>query len=178
MLKFSNNLIAEMVGLAATQARRGTVRSLKASAAEMNRWAGATLGMAQAGLVDHSGLGDASRMTANDMCAALVKARQAGFRSMLKPIAMRDSKRRIVKNHPVKVHAKTGTLNFVSSLAGYMTGPDGTELVFAIFAADTLTRSRIKKADRERPKGARPWNRRARALQQDLIERWSVLFCT
>ncbi len=176
MLRFSNNLTAEMVGLAATQARRGSVGGLRASASEMNRWASAALGMGRVRLVDHSGLGDASRMTADDMCVALVKVRQAGFRSLLKKFPMRDAQRRVIKNHPVQVHAKTGTLNFVSALAGYMTNPDGSEFAFAIFAADLQTRKRIKKANREAPQGARPWNRRAKAMQQRLIERWSRLY--
>lgn len=176
MLKFSNNLIAEMVGLAATAARKGKPSSLRASASEMSRWAGAGLGMSKAKLVDHSGLGDASRMTADEMCLALVKVRSAGYRAMLKPFAMRDAKGKTVKGHPVKVNAKTGTLNFVSSLAGYMTTPNGTELAFAIFAADEATRSRIKKANREAPRGAKGWNRRAKVLQSALIERWSKLY--
>jgi D-alanyl-D-alanine carboxypeptidase/D-alanyl-D-alanine-endopeptidase (penicillin-binding protein 4) len=176
MLEYSNNLIAEMVGLATTQARRGKAGSLSASAAEMSRWARDALGMDGTRLVDHSGLGDESRMTSGGMCAALIKVRQSGFRSMLKPIQMRDSQGRPVRNHPVRVHAKTGTLNFVSSLAGYMTGPNGTELAFAIFAADEATRARISKANREAPQGARAWNGRAKTMQQKLIERWGTLY--
>ena len=57
-----------------------------------------------------------------------------------------------------------------------MTAADGTELAFAIFAANTTARSRIKRADRERPPGARGWNRKAKALQQMLIERWGSVY--
>lgn len=176
MLKFSNNLIAEMVGLAATTKRKGAPSSLRASAGEMSRWANSALGMRKSKLVDHSGLGDASKMTAEDMCQAMVRARAQGFRGLLKEIGLRDAKGRTQKNHPIKVHAKTGTLNFVSTLAGYMTSPNGTELVFAIFAADEPTRSRIAKANREAPQGARSWNRRAKTMQQKLIERWGALY--
>jgi D-alanyl-D-alanine carboxypeptidase/D-alanyl-D-alanine-endopeptidase (penicillin-binding protein 4) len=144
----------------------------------MSRWAAEALGMTGIRMVDHSGLGDASRMTADDMCAALVKVRQAGFRSLLKKIPMLDAQRRVIQNHPVTVHAKTGTLNFVSALAGYMTAPGGTELAFAIFAADIDTRARISKANREAPQGARPWNRRAKSMQQQLIERWATLYAS
>ncbi|MFK7874604.1 MAG: D-alanyl-D-alanine carboxypeptidase/D-alanyl-D-alanine-endopeptidase [Paracoccaceae bacterium] len=176
MLKYSNNLIAEMVGLAATQKRVGAVNSLKASGREMSRWSQANLGMARAALVDHSGLGEASRMTADDMCTAMVRVQNAGFRRLLKPIAMRDAKGRPQKNHPVKVDAKTGTLNFVSSLSGYVTTANGTELAFAIFTADLKSRSRIGKANREAPQGARGWNRRAKSLQLALIDRWATLY--
>ena len=95
---------------------------------------------------------------------------------ILKRFAMRDAKRRVIKDHPIDVFAKTGTLNFVSTLAGYMTARDGTEMAFAIFAANEATRRKISKADREAPPGARSWNRRAKAMQQQLIERWGTLY--
>ena len=177
MLRFSTNVTAEMVGLAATVKRSGEVNGLRASASEMNRWARERLGVNGFKLVDHSGLGGASRMSADDMVQALVKAHQnAVLRPILKPIPMLDDKRRAIKNHPIKVDAKTGTLNFVSGLAGYMTAKDGTVMAFAIFAADEATRSRITKANREAPRGARSWNRRAKSMQQRLIERWGTLY--
>lgn len=177
-LKFSNNLMAEMIGLTATAKRQGRrPNSLRSSAAEMSRWAERTLGMKNTRLVDHSGLGDASKMTADDLVGALVAVRKRGnLRPLLKPIALRDSKGRVVRNHPIKVNAKTGTLNFVSGLGGFMTAADGTELAFAIFSADTQRRAGISRAERERPEGARGWNRRAKAFQQKLIERWGYLY--
>ncbi|WP_189370098.1 D-alanyl-D-alanine carboxypeptidase/D-alanyl-D-alanine endopeptidase [Tateyamaria omphalii] len=177
MLRFSTNVTAEMVGMAATVKRSGRPSSLRASASEMNRWANAALGTAKMRLVDHSGLGGDSEMTADDMVTALVKARQNNIlRPILKAIPMLDEQRRAIKNHPIEVHAKTGTLNFVSGLAGYMTARDGTEMAFAIFAADEATRARIPRANRERPQGARSWNRRAKAMQQQLIERWGAVY--
>ncbi|WP_169515779.1 D-alanyl-D-alanine carboxypeptidase/D-alanyl-D-alanine endopeptidase [Amycolatopsis nigrescens] len=41
-----------------------------------------------------------------------------------------------------KVHAKTGSLTGVSALSGYVTAADGTELVFAMVANQTLRSSR------------------------------------
>jgi D-alanyl-D-alanine carboxypeptidase/D-alanyl-D-alanine-endopeptidase (penicillin-binding protein 4) len=175
MLKYSTNLTAEMVGMAASRVRTGRPASLQDSAGEMNRWAGPALGMKSVQLVDHSGLGAASLMSTGDLVEALVQVHsQQGLRPILKPIALRDSKGSPNKNHAIKVDAKTGTLNFVSALAGYMTAADGTELAFAIFASDQTARSRIKRENRERPEGARTWNRRAKNLQQALIERWGV----
>ncbi|MEM8578103.1 MAG: D-alanyl-D-alanine carboxypeptidase/D-alanyl-D-alanine-endopeptidase [Pseudomonadota bacterium] len=177
MLRFSNNLTAEMVGLAATVKRTGAVpRSLKASAAEMNKWASGALGASGFKLVDHSGLGSASRVTADAMLAALLKARSGNLRGILKPIPMLDANRRAIKNHPIDVNAKTGTLNFVSSLAGYMTARDGTEMAFAIFTANEAQRRGLSKSERERPQGGRAWNRRSKAMQQKLIERWGALY--
>ncbi|WP_147107269.1 D-alanyl-D-alanine carboxypeptidase/D-alanyl-D-alanine-endopeptidase [Tateyamaria sp. syn59] len=177
MLRFSTNITAEMVGMAATVKRSGKPASLRASATEMNRWSKTALGTSSMRLVDHSGLGDASKMTADDMVLALVRARQNNvLRPILKPIPMLDAQRRAISNHPIDVHAKTGTLNFVSGLAGYMTARDGTEMAFAIFAADEATRAGISRANRERPQGARSWNRRAKIMQQKLIERWGAVY--
>ena len=177
MLKFSNNLTAEMVGLTASVARGERPGSLRASANAMSRWAATKYQMTGTKLVDHSGLGDGSRMTAQDLVGALVQVRKSGIlRPLLKPVALRDERGKVLKAHPIKVDAKTGTLNFVSALAGFMTAADGTELAFAIFTADSKTRARIKRSDRERPQGARSWNKKSKQLQQKLIERWGALY--
>jgi D-alanyl-D-alanine carboxypeptidase/D-alanyl-D-alanine-endopeptidase (penicillin-binding protein 4) len=178
LLKWSTNLTAEVVGLAATTKRTGALpASLKASAEEMNGWAREKLGVEGMALVDHSGLGDSSRVTAAEMMNCLRALRQTmGIKSLLKPIPIRDQDYRVIEDHPVQVHAKTGTLNFVSGLAGFVDLPDGTELVFAIFAADLPRRAALTRAERERPEGGRSWNARAKILQQGLIERWSMLY--
>jgi D-alanyl-D-alanine carboxypeptidase/D-alanyl-D-alanine-endopeptidase (penicillin-binding protein 4) len=88
---------------------------------------------------------------------------------------MRDARGRPVRNHPVKVRAKTGTLYFVSTLAGYVSPPGGRDLVFAVMTASDDLRSRIDPARDARPPGARGWNLRAKRLQQALIERWSAV---
>ncbi|MEQ9694360.1 D-alanyl-D-alanine carboxypeptidase/D-alanyl-D-alanine-endopeptidase [Shimia sp. SDUM112013] len=177
MLKYSTNLTAEMVGLAASQHRGAPLGSLKDSANEMNRWARQRLGMPNAALVDHSGLGAASRLRADEMVTALTQAGTKGaLQPILKEFKFRDSKGRVLKQQNIQVAAKTGTLNFVSGLAGYATARDGTELAFAIFVVDSQARAAIKAADRERPPGARTWNRKAKQLQQKLIERWALLY--
>ncbi|SFD50752.1 D-alanyl-D-alanine carboxypeptidase / D-alanyl-D-alanine-endopeptidase (penicillin-binding protein 4) [Sulfitobacter brevis] len=176
MLTYSTNLTAEMIGMSATVKRVGMVDSLRASAEEMNRWAIAELGMQTPQLVDHSGLGDDSRMTTLDMATAMVKMRDSDLRPILKQFVLRDSKGRPVNNHPIRVDAKTGTLNFVSGLAGYVTALDGTVLAFAILAADPKIRATISREEREGPPGARAWNGRAKRAQQGLLERWGAIY--
>lgn len=177
MLKHSNNLTAEMVGLAATAQRIGKTGSLAGSAAEMNRWAIGKLGMEAPAFVDHSGLGDRSRITAPDMVRGLSAAGQkAQLRPLLKTVKLLDAQGRPVNDHPVKADAKTGTLNFVSGLGGYVTAPDGRELVFAIFTADAETRASIPREARERPPGARSWATKSRRLQRRLIMRWGQVY--
>ncbi len=179
MLKYSNNLMAEMIGMMATAKRGKTPKGLKDSAAEMSRWVRAKYGVTAIRMVDHSGLGEASRVAPNAMLKVLVAAYKAGrLKPLLKSFPMRDANGRVNKNHPIKVAAKTGTLNFVSGLGGFLTTSSGTVLAFAIFAADTKARSRISRAERERPKGAKSWNKKAKRLQQQLIERWGQSYGT
>ena len=177
MLRWSTNLTAEVVGLAASDAKGKTTRSLRGSAGEMSQWARNRLGISKAKFVDHSGLGGASRVAAADMVKALVRVHGRGeLRGILKDIPMRNSQGKVVPGHPVKVQAKTGTLNFVSALAGYMTTADGRELAFAIFTADLPRREKVKRADGEAPQGGRAWTKRSRKLQLQLIERWGAAF--
>ncbi len=72
--------------------------------------------------------------------------------------------------------AKSGTLNFVSGLAGHIVPPGGRELVFAIFSGDPARRDAVPVAEREDPPGAEGWTRRARRLQGQLISRWAGLY--
>lgn len=175
MLKFSTNLTAEMVGLAATIVRGTQPKTLKQSASEMNRWAKASLGMQDSSLVDHSGLGEDSQLSARDMLTALIRVNGTGaLKPILKTIVLRDPQGKPMRAHPIKVEAKTGTLNFVSTLAGYLRAPSGREMAFVVFSADPVRRAQITRANRERPAGGSAWNARAKQLQQGLIERWGA----
>ena len=177
MMRWSTNLTAEVVGLKATMAGGQRPDDLAQSAGAMSAWMRAKLGARQAGFVDHSGLGDQSRLRPHDMVRALVAAGPEGdLRGFMRAQPMLDGRGRPIADHPVQVAAKTGTLNFVSSLAGYARLPSGRDLAFAIFCADTARRDGLSEAERERPEGARPYNQRAKRLQQQLIERWAALY--
>jgi len=177
MLRYSNNLTAEVVGMTATVARIGKVASMRASAREMSIWASRELGMKDAALVDHSGLGDASRLSAQSLARALAKVSGDGVLApMLKAFTMRHENGKVNASHPIKVSAKTGTLYFVSTLAGYAVAPNGKRLAFAIFSSSVEKRKSFDKSTPDRPPGASAWNKRAKRLQQKLIERWSTIY--
>lgn len=178
MLKYSTNLTAEVLGLSASAAATGTSPpSLLQSGQDMSRWLSLQIGADQSGFNDHSGLSDKSRISADDMVKLLVNQQADGaLRALMKEIAPRDREGNKLQEAPYGVRAKTGTLNFVSSLAGYVTPEQGPPLVFAIFTGDIARRAKIQREDRERPEGARGWNKRAKRLQYQLIDRWSVLY--
>lgn len=177
MLRFSTNLTAEAIGLTATRMRQLNNNSLQRSGTAMADWMRDTYGTRQPEFVDHSGLGDGSRLNARDMVKVLINNEaQSRMRDLLKPIALRNAQGDVIDNRRMEVVAKTGTLNFVSTLAGYMRTPNGRHLAFAIFMSDLPHRARLTRAERERPEGGRAWSRRARRLQNDLLSRWGVAF--
>lgn len=173
MLRWSTNLTAEVVGLAASDAG-----GLRASGGAMSDWAKARLG-AEGRFVDHSGLGGDSRISAEQMVQAMVAAQATGaggqLKAVLRDLGMRDGDGEAIES-PVRVIGKTGTLNFVSALVGYVQPPSGRELAFAIFCADSARRDRLSVTEREQPEGGKAWTRRARRLQGQLIARWSGLY--
>ncbi|HMO07451.1 MAG TPA: D-alanyl-D-alanine carboxypeptidase/D-alanyl-D-alanine-endopeptidase [Paracoccaceae bacterium] len=170
MLRFSTNITAEAIGLAASGAG-----SLAASGAAMSDWARGRYGVASR-LVDHSGLGGASRISPADMALALARGRGSGLAGILREQGMRDEDGREIKGHPVRVPAKTGTLNFVSGLAGYIRPPGRREMAFAVFSADADRRDGLPREAREQPPGGAEWTRRARLMQGRMVSRWAARF--
>lgn len=177
MLKFSTNLTAEAIGLAASRAT-----SQEASAAAMTAWAGRSFGIGGV-FGDHSGLGPASKITAADMMRVMIGARATAtgpvLHALMREMGIQGPDGKEIKDSAVRVHAKSGTLNFVSCLAGYITAPrtnagiPDKSLAFAIFCADEPRRRALAMEDREDPAGGAAWTKRARRLQGQLIAGWA-----
>jgi serine-type D-Ala-D-Ala carboxypeptidase/endopeptidase (penicillin-binding protein 4) len=177
MLKYSTNLTAEVSGLDASLARGRSVSSLGQSGAEMSGWMKQRLGARKPRFANHSGLTDKTRIAASDMVTALVRiGPDSTLASIMKPIRIRDPLGNLVEDPAFQMVAKTGTMNFVSGLAGYMNTGENRNLVFATFTANLPRRNAIAAADRERPPGAKSWNGRAHRLQWGLINRWAELY--
>ncbi|MGP9788410.1 D-alanyl-D-alanine carboxypeptidase/D-alanyl-D-alanine endopeptidase [Roseinatronobacter sp. NSM] len=175
-LRFSTNITAEALGLMASTVLAGGAapRSLVASAAQMSDWARARYGMSSARLVDHSGLGAASRVSMVDLCNMFRRAGQDGIlRGLLREHPLRDANGNIMSNPGIDVRAKTGTLYFVSALGGYVAAPGGRNLAFAMCSADLSRRAQVAGGDLDRPDGTAAWARTARVMQQDLLFRWA-----
>jgi D-alanyl-D-alanine carboxypeptidase/D-alanyl-D-alanine-endopeptidase (penicillin-binding protein 4) len=170
MLRFSTNVTAECVGLAASGAR-----GLRASGRAMSDWAQASFGVA-VDLHDHSGLGGGSRATAAGLVRLLVEADRSrrGLKAILRNVGMKTDEGKVIEGHPVKVLAKSGTLNFVSGLAGHVVPPGGREIAFAILSGDPARRDAVPVGQREEPEGAAAWTKRARRLQGQLVTRWAA----
>lgn len=176
MLRYSTNITAEALGLRASGAG-----ALAASGAAMGEWLAARFGLS-ADFADHSGLGAASRVSAEVMVRALVAARKADGAPALLPGLLKDRGLRGEADEAssgpagIRVPAKTGTLNFVSGLVGYIEPPAGRKLAFAIYMADLPRRAALPPEATEDPPGSRAWAKRARRLQAALLRDWAGRF--
>lgn len=176
MMRWSTNLTAEVAGLMATQAGGLRPEGLAQSAAEMGRWMQERFGVRHQRFLDHSGLSEDSRISTREMVRALVgTGANGGLRRLMKSIPILDAQGAPIPDHPVEVVAKTGTLYFVSTLAGFIRVPSGRDLAFAVFCGDLPRRASFDPSQEDRPPGARSYNSRAKQLQQDLIERWGLV---
>jgi len=128
---------------------------------------------------DHSGLGPKTRITAAEMMAVMIQARRDPVGRMLhdlvKDHGLPDAAGKAQDKAAVRVHAKSGTMNFVSNLSGYIDAGD-RELAFAIFSGDLPRREAVPIWDREDPKGDAAWVKRARRLQGQLLHRWGTVY--
>ncbi|MTD98769.1 peptidase S13 [Paracoccus sp. YIM 132242] len=166
MLHFSTNLTAEVVGLHASGAADPA-----ASARAMIAWLTEQGHGADFTLADHSGLSPDSRVTAQGMARLLAgPGLTVGLPDLLKPDPLDEHLGRGA-TAAMQIRAKTGTLNFVSNLAGYLTRPDGNRSAFAILCADPPRQAAT--AGQELPAGVLSWTRDARQLQRDILAIWS-----
>jgi serine-type D-Ala-D-Ala carboxypeptidase/endopeptidase (penicillin-binding protein 4) len=173
MLQYSTNLTAEVLGLTASAARGTPAPTLAASAGTMAGWLAATHAMGRARLADHSGLSDASRIAPRALVNALLRAGwDHPLRRLMKPLVLKDAQGRALPGAPVAATAKTGTLHFVNTLAGYAETATGRRIAFAMLCADMARRAAIPPDAGDRPPGARDWAVAARQFQYRMLERW------
>lgn len=173
MLRYSTNLTAEALGLAATAALGRPGADLATSGRAMGDWAagvaGGEPGDGGFAFLNHSGLSADSRVTPRRM-AAFLRAAWGGGLETLTP------ERRVEAAAPgARIRAKTGTMDFVRGLAGWIETPSGRVLAFAYLANDLDRRDATRGMGR-RPPGAIAWRDRAIGLERALIASWIARF--
>lgn len=172
LLRHSNNLSAEVIGLAASRRLDPSATTLDRSAGLLQRWltrqpVGA-MNWSGLRLANHSGLGTGSRATPRQMAALL----RAGGPALWDLLPGEEDGKAL----PPGVHAKSGTLAYVKGLAGLLTAASGRRLGFVLFIADPARRAAMDAALDRRvtatPAEARAWAAGARRLQGEILERW------
>jgi len=179
VLRYSNNLSAELIGLAASHALTGRSLSLADSASALAAWWKLSLPDADwSGLVleNHSGLSSNSRTTPRQIVtmleAAAKSAGGADFHELLKQIGWKGVKG--------TARVKTGTMSYARGLAGYIDTAAGNRLAFAIFFNDMGKRAALDAAFDPRVKdidpASRTWRNRALKLEEKYTIGWAEAF--
>ena len=180
LLRHSNNLSAELIGLAASKRLDPSAATLDRSAALLQGWltrqpmekGGQAAGWRGLRLANHSGLGTGSRATPRQMAALL----RAGGPALWELLPGEEDGKAL----PSGVHAKTGTLAYVKGLAGLLTASSGRQLGFVLFIADPARRAALDAALDRRvtaiPAEARIWAAAARKLQDETLGRWVMSY--
>ncbi len=175
----SNNLSAELIGLAASRALTGDALSLPESASALVDWWRKRLPDADwtgLALDNHSGLSTKSHVTPRQVVAMLEEAsRLSGgidFHDMLRPIGWKGVKG--------TGRVKTGTMSYVRGLAGYIDTEAGNRLAFAIFFNDAAKRAALDAAFDPHVVAidalSRRWRNRAIGLERTLATGWAKRF--
>ena len=188
ILRYSNNLSAELMGLAATYQLTGEKLDLVASSAELSKWLKEKLpDVDWTGFVavNHSGLSSASRVTPRQMAALLTYAQNdtaAGFdfySLLAQPKWQDDLNEERAKDLPeIQVRAKSGTIHYARALTGYILTKEGKTLGFALFINDQEARAAYDATldvnELAEVPGAKAWMKRAKELEQALVKRWAL----
>jgi len=185
-LEYSNNMVAEVIGLSAAKALGSSMDSLKHSADTLGGWLEhETPGLTHfaTALDNHSGLSTVSRITPRQMTHILryaLNRRYDGWRfdSLLSPGGRRDTFRGRFKTPGTayRVWAKSGTMRYIKGLAGYLDAASGRRLIFALFMYDPVLRAKLETdPNRFSPQSrntSTDWRNRTDTFEEALITHW------
>ncbi|MFO7855995.1 MAG: D-alanyl-D-alanine carboxypeptidase [Paracoccaceae bacterium] len=131
-------------------------------------------------LRNHSGLSAFSRATPAAMAGFLRAAARSGggaaapgaLEPLMEPLKLDGPRGEGALPEGVSAAAKTGTLNYVRGLAGYVTAASGRRLAFAIFSEDLARRAAL--ADPSASGASRGWLARARRMERAMVRDWAA----
>lgn len=181
MLWYSNNLVAELIGLAAAKTVDPELISLESSAltvlSELKKqlshisWDGARLD-------NHSGLSSEARLTPEQLAAILRHGWKDGMLSSLLPASGWSGTLAGRFNSPdqaLRIWAKTGSINYVTALGGYLLSSSHSPAAFVIMISDEKARAAYDaqpRRTRDSEKKAGAWKRDADMAMNHIVERW------
>ena len=185
-LEYSNNLVAEAIGLAASSAHGSNPNSLSVSADHLTRWLDTNIvkdTRFAPFLFNHSGLSAVSRITPSDMTNLLratwhIRHLGQRFDQLLAPAGGREGYRGRFRSPETayKVWGKTGSMRYIKGLAGYIDAANGQRIAFTIFTNNLGKREQFGHTrdmdNAEVRTDARSWRTKAEAFESELIRRW------
>jgi D-alanyl-D-alanine carboxypeptidase/D-alanyl-D-alanine-endopeptidase (penicillin-binding protein 4) len=181
MLWYSNNLMAELIGLSAAKTLDPDIKSLDQSSDILLRTLGKELSdvpWTNAKLDNHSGLSSKARLTPEQLAAILRRGWDNGMLSSLLPGSGWSGTLARRFNQPdqaLRVWAKTGSINYVATLGGYLLSASHSPAAFVIMISDEKARARYDAAPRrtrDSENKAQVWQRDAEEAMDQIVERW------
>lgn len=180
VLRYSNNLAAELIGQVATRTLSDRPLSLAESAATQVQWYKRTVpdtewrGFFSA---NHSGLSTATRHSPRQLAAILrygwsLPIGASTFPQLLSPPHWEREDEQIRQ----RVRAKSGTMDYADGLVGFLTTTRGRELGFVILLTDFAKRAELDatydvRLTQPQPQ-ARNWTERAKTFERALVGSW------
>ena len=179
LLRYSNNLSAELVGLTvATQLARAP-QSLEESADVVRSWAARSVpAFGHAGMrwPNQSGLSGEARLSPEALMDLLLEVRNRtyGDRPFLELLS---EPRWSEGDSGLTVRAKSGTMSYARGQAGLLTTPDGRPFLFVLMHTDFDARARFERnplrfGNPVRRQAGR-WLDRARRLERAILRHWA-----
>jgi len=197
--RFSNNMAAEMLNLAAARKLTGKAPTIAEAGAIVADWYRKTIPDADwSGLTlkNGSGLTKETRISPTQMVSILRHAAKISIASQSYADLLRryhvgkveseeeygssegtpggKDRDRNGRGRGVDVKAKTGTVNFARGVVGYLHTGKGRDVVFAVYISDYKQREAMAKQGqtwKEPP--VRWWLSRSREFQRALVRRWA-----
>lgn len=181
MMVYSNNQIAETVGLATARALELSPQSLEESASKL--WQDLTTRLPETNwqgfrITNHSGLDSQARATPAQLAALLQYGLKRYHLPHLLPANAWSgslSRRLVEEEHLQRIWAKTGSIDFSAALAGYVLPKTGGLWLFAI-VSDDLERRAVYDAMPEPSAEIREeyqrWDSNIKAQHDDLLRQW------
>jgi len=181
MMVYSNNQIAETLGLATTSALNLAPQSLSASASTLWKdlvkrvpgvnWQGFKI-------TNHSGLDSNARATPSQL-AALLKYGLTRYQlpRLLPANAWSGSlsRRLVEKRRLQRIWAKTGSIDFAAAIAGYLLPETGGLWIFVVMSDDPERRAvydALPEPSAEIRKEFRVWEQDIKAQHDSLLRQW------
>jgi len=181
MLWYSNNLVAELIGLAAAKSIDPDVADLKSSAglllAELEQQLPQT-SWNTARLDNHSGLSSQARLTPMQLATILRHGWTDGILSNLLPGSGWSgtlTRRFNGEDQALRIWAKTGSINYVVALGGYLLSSTHGPTAFVVMISDDAARAAYDAQPHRTvavEKKARTWQRDAEKAMNTIIGRW------
>jgi D-alanyl-D-alanine carboxypeptidase/D-alanyl-D-alanine-endopeptidase (penicillin-binding protein 4) len=187
VLKYSNNLSAEMIGMMAARQLlgRSSITQAEAGRALAGWWAQKLPKLDWTGLTipGASGLSSHARISPVQMAAVLIEGNQVGFQALLPERGDGGAEAGAGEPQPLaagRLRAKTGTMGYVRGLTGYLSADSGRQLGFVIYVVDEGQRAAADAASDPNVLAvsppARRWLGKARGVERELLRQWAAAY--